>query len=522
MNFNNGFEMFMYILTDGAIILFGAFSIILGIFAAFYGIIRGISDTFDEKYRIGKHDPEAVTSWFFGPCMLVFPFIFRGCFQQIARQVRKIVRIWVAAMRPSWILKVLLGPIGALLIALQWPVGALLSIVFSLLFSIIFFVFLLIFYILFIPVFIIDRLALLLSGFRNHCPNCNEMSIVPQYLCPHCGKVHKHLIANKYGISNHRCLCGCYMGSTYLSGKSKYTKICPRCGEVFGTIATVPLTLQLVGGTSAGKTVFTAALLEEINSRAKKGKIKIKDVATSREFIQELQRFSAGTGDPAATQGRDVTFYSEILQVQGNKPIKLEMVDIPGEMFAGEVALQEGIHRMAQYNYADGFLFLVDPFADGDLVNQQPRDGTQVSPISPSEVLHSFDQYLIAQKFAKTNQMITKPISIVVVKADTAEVKKDISIEMIKQEYNANPGLYKNSFDTCRDEMVKQYLASIGQNDLVNNVLSRYKNVHFFLSSAMGHAPNGGAYKPSQVYESAAWIIKESKPNLYQRLSKAK
>jgi len=119
-------EAIIMFLSYAAMTIFGSFSIILGFYAVYTGIIRGICDTFDAETRTSKKG-ESITSWFFGPCMLVFPFIFRDCFRQIVAQVRKIKQIWVAAMKPTWILKILLGPLGAILIAFQWPVGAILS-----------------------------------------------------------------------------------------------------------------------------------------------------------------------------------------------------------------------------------------------------------------------------------------------------------------------------------------------------------------------------------------------------------
>ncbi len=512
------------------VIIFGLlmiFSIGLGGYASFVGIIDGIASTFDDdvhhKVYYGKKEPAKV-SWFFGPCMMVFPAIFQHAFRQIVRQVRQINRIWKRLMRGFFLKKLIFGPLGAILIAYQWPVGAVLALFWATVFSVMFLAFLIVFYLLFIPFFIIDRIYLFLRGYKNHCPNCNESSIIPQVACPECGAVHKHLAPNKYGIFNHQCTCGCILGSTYLTGKGKLHTICPHCGEPLNSGATVPFTLQLVGGTSSGKTVFVAAMMDQIHKAASKSKIRITPVPSSQANLAELDQFVKRISDPMATEGRDVTFYSEIFEMGGGKaPIKLEVVDIPGEMFSGEVALQEGIHKMSQYKYANGFIFLVDPFADGDLLRQAPRDGTSVSPISPSEVLDNFDQYLIAQKFAKTDQLITKPISIVVAKSDTEAVSKLLTIEMIKEEFEANKASYGNNFDRCRDEMVKQFLISISQADLVSKVEARFKNAHFFLSSAMGHAPNNDKqYAPVQVIETVDWIMSQTKPALYKRLFSTK
>ena len=496
----------MVYIIAGVFTIFGGFGLVLGLYASLSGIVTGVAETFEDENR-AKMKHEAIVSWFFGPCMKVFGSIFKCSFRQIIKQVRGFCKIWVGAMRPHWILKILLGPIGGILIGYQFPIGAMLSLFFGLVFAVLFFAFLIVFWVLFIVFFIIDRIVLLFLGFRNHCPHCNELSIIPQYVCPHCGRIHKHLAPNKYGIFHHKCLCGCYLGSTYLTGKARLDAICPKCGEPFGEAASKPFALQLVGGTSAGKTVFTAAMLHELVAASKARKIRCAPATTCVGAVNEMEQLYSGEIDVAATQGRDVTFYAEIFKLAGKTDLKFEIIDIPGEMFAGETALREGLHRMAQYKYADGFLFLVDPFSDGDLMNQKPADGTETSPIAASDVLHSFDQYLIAQGFAKAGALINKPISIIVCKADNQAVKKEISIEFIEETFKANKSKYK-TLANCRDQLVKEYLVSIGQGDLVSNVEARFKNAHFFIASAMGHAPQiGNRYQPQGVYETFEWIM---------------
>ena len=501
-------------------------SIVLGCIAVFKGIRRGVTDTFDETlpmmeklYYDGKEP--AKKSWFFGPAFMVFPYMFRHTWKVMINQSAPIADKWLGLMEDhGWLVKVFVAPIGAVILAVIWVVGIGLAAIFGLTFSLLFALFLLIFFLFYLIVKGIDGIILRARGYKNHCKNCNEVSLVPKFVCPHCGEIHEHLTPNKYGVFNHQCTCGAYLGSTYFSGKGMLHSICPFCGENFKTSATKPFTLQLIGGTSSGKTVYLAALMKEINALAKTNKVKMTDDPACADILAELKDFADGKGDPAATQGRDTTFYAEVVDMGNKTPIKFEIVDIPGEMFAGETALQEGLHKMSQYQYADGFLFLVDPFADGDLINAQPTDGTAVSPISPTEVLHNFDSYLIAQRFAKTGQLITKPLSVIVVKADTDEVKKQLTMEMIEEEFQANPGAYNNSFDQCRDDMIKQMLVSLSQGDLVSSIEARFKNAHFFLASAMGHAPEfGKKYQPKQVLESTSWIIEQSNPALYNRLN---
>lgn len=503
----------------------GVVAFVLGIIASYRGIFSGVTDTFVDYtprmknlYYDGKEP--AKVSWFFGPCFSVFPLIFKHAFNMILTFTKAIATKWIALMDHGLLAKIFFAPIGAVLIGVTWVIGLGMSFLWAIVFSILFMLFLIIFYVFFAIFKFIDFIVLRTRGLKNHCPNCNELSYVPEFVCPSCGRIHKKLSPNKYGVFNHLCSCGAYLGATYFTGKSQLHSICPHCGEPFKTGATKPLTFQLIGGTSSGKTVYLAALMSEIHARSKRHEVGITLDPASRDNINELIRVARGKGDPAATQGRDVTFYAEVIDMgEGKTPLKLEIVDIPGEMFAGETALQEGLHKMSQYNYADGFVFIVDPFADGDLLNRQPNDGTQVSPISSEEVLTSFDQYLIAQGFAKGDKLINTPISIVVVKSDTAPVRENLTMEMIEEDFNANPGMYKNSFDLCRDQHVKELLTSLSMASLVSNIEGRFKNAHFFLSSAMGHAPQmGKPYEPVQIFETAEWMMKQANPDFHARL----
>ena len=221
-----------------------------------------------------------------------------------------------------------------------------------------------------------------------------------------------------------------------------------------------------------------------------------------------------------ATSGRDVIFYSNIINYKGAQaPVKLEIIDVPGEIFEGNIAMEDLDHRLSQYGYTDGFIFVVDPFSEGDLVEYRSTDtATAYSPISSKEVFTNFDAYLISQGIAKNNKIIEIPISVVITKADTQEVAKRINMQLINETYEQNKELYENSFDKCRDEMVREFLASISQTAIINNIESRFKNVHYFIVSAMGHSPElNKQYTPWQVMESAEWIIKKKDMNLYTK-----
>ena len=493
------------------------------IYAAFMGIVRGIEDTFDDTNRLvaklyETKKENARRSWFFGPSMAVFPAIYKEAFG-IIMAFREKINDFRDRLLGNWgesiLVRIIVWVSYAASIIFYYLLSFSLVTILATFFSVLFLVFMIVYYVFFLIVLGIDRIVLLMRGYKNDCHNCNERVLVPEYVCPNCGKSHFHLAPGVYGVFNHTCTCGNIMGSTFVTGKNRYHARCPKCHTDYGTEASKPLALQLIGGSGSGKTVYLAALFNELhknielNERKTGATYEFDPVA--RDNMERLQDYFEGE-DAEATSGRDVTFYSELLNFKGNAvPTKLEIIDIPGEMFSGQVALNEAEHRLSQYSYVDGFLFVVDPFAEGDLRKAQGEDtDTFYSDISPEEVFTNFDAYLIAQGFAKTDKMVETPISIIITKSDTAAVKNklnDLCGEMPPEGYSS--------------EQARDFLAGIGLASLVNAVEAKFKNVKYFVVSAIGHSPDGEAYEPYGVFESAAWLIERKDKKLFEKTIKA-
>lgn len=494
------------------------------IYASFAGIIRGINDTFDERNsdvnnKFYDSKEPAKKSWFFGPCYLIVKYMWYETHKVISNQADFLYDIFDDCLDWDRLpVNILTYVVGAIINIFHWGIGYLLMGIFSLMNLIIFSLMFVIYYLFFSLVWIADRILILLRGYKTDCPHCNERSLIPNYICPNCGEIHKKLCSNQYGIFNHLCTCGCYLGSTFLTGKGKLHFMCKHCNEIITTGATRPFVIQLLGGTSSGKTVYLSALFHEFQNNMDMHNIKYIPEPSCKDKMNDLTRYYNGV-DCEATSGKDVIFYSNIIEIKRNVPRKLEIIDIPGEIFEGNVAMEQIEHRLSQYGYTDGFIFIVDPYSAGDLVNYRNNDtNTAYSPVAAEEVFNNFDRYLISQGLSKGNKVIDIPISVVITKADTNEVAKRINMEMINERFNNNKEVYNNSFDKCRDEMVKEFLTSISQSIVVNNIEARFKEVHYYIVSAMGHSPVSGVpYEPWQVFESASWIIKQKDANLYNK-----
>lgn len=503
-------------LTSGVATIVAFFA---AIYAAFMGIVRGIEDTFDDQHPLAaklyiSKKENARRSWFFGPSFAVFPAIFVESFSIVGDFRRRINNFRDRLLGDSLLLKIVVWAAYVSTIIFYYLLCVTLVTFFATLFSLLFLVFMIVYYVVFLIVLAIDRLILLMRGYKNDCHNCNERAIIPEYVCPNCGKSHFHLAPGIYGIFNHTCACGNILGSTFASGKNKYHSRCPKCHTDYATESTRPIALQLIGGSGSGKTVYLSALFNEFNENILKNKkttgATYEKDPTSEENLNKLEDYFSGE-EAEATSGRDVTFYSEIIKYKGlTVPVKLEIIDIPGEMFAGQISLTEAEHRLSQYSYADGFLFIVDPFAEGDLKKMQDSDtNTFYSDISPEEVFTNFDSYLINQGFIKTDKLIETPISIIVTKTDTSAAKK--KLEEICGE------MPEGGYDSLQ---VKDFLSGIGLTSLINAVEAKFKNIQYFVVSAIGHSPNGESYKPQNIYESAAWLIEKKDKKLFEKTIK--
>ncbi len=507
-------------------------SVGLAIYASFTGVIRGFDNTFHvensyiKKTYYDKKEP-AKKGWFFGPCFLAFKSLFRETFEAIHDQADFLNDKWsdIIDWSDSIFIHVIAYVIGFITNIVHWGFGCVLMVFFSLISLVIFILMTLIYYVFFAIVWIIDRIVLLVRGYKNDCPHCNERNekngrrLIPNYICPNCYAIHTKLLPNKYGVFNHQCECGCVLGATFLTGKNKLHRRCKICNQEINTEETRSLVLQLLGGTSTGKTVYLAALFHELYENIKNHNATFINDPNCVYELEKLEEYYNGA-ICEATSGKDAIFYSNIVNYKGAiAPTKLEIIDIPGEVFEGNVQMEQLDHRLSQYSYTNGFLFIIDPFSAGDLTNCRESDtSTAYSTISGEEVFNNFDRYLISQNIAKSNKVIDIPISVIISKADTVEVSKRINMKMIREEFENNRELYKDSFDKCRDEMVKEFLASISQSVIVNSIESRFKNVHYFIVSAMGHSPSENKpYQPWQVFESVEWILKAKDSNLYNK-----
>jgi hypothetical protein len=209
----------------------------------------------------------------------------------------------------------------------------------------------------------VERGWKLLRGIRMACPypGCYRPFPLAVHLCPGCGAAHRELRPGGYGALRHVCRCGRALPTTSLAGRRKLTARCPHCGQGLppsvGTTRVVHL--PLIGGTSAGKTMLLAAVLEGLRSYSLESDLKVE--YASPDDLRE-----------ANALGRQVDRSGWVLKTQGGQPRALMLLVGRGrrrrlvylyDPMGESLRDAETTRRQEYLAHADGVLLVADVLA---------------------------------------------------------------------------------------------------------------------------------------------------------------
>ncbi len=362
-------------------------------------------------------------------------------------------------------------------------------------------------YIVFTIVWSIDRLYLLKNKIRSDCPVCHKRFLIPTFMCPSCGRMHKKLVPGPYGIWKHKCTCGQKIPSTFLNGRSRLEAYCPECGAPLVASDARQVVFQLIGGSKAGKTVFLSAYFHEYLERLKRNReIRVEISDRYKPFFDELEGWYRGVDCPATAQ-LNSQMYPLLINSSLGVRRQFSIYDIAGEMFDGFTADSQVLQQ--QFHYCNGLLFLVDPFSSGSLREDRINSGEDISDFSNmpvEDVVNNFINYLTSTGHKKANTRCAIPMAVLIVKADVREIKRVIGPAKIASVLKKNPDKYA-SYEEARDGECRKFLIDIGLSAAVENLEIAFSNLHYFPVSAMGHAPDGSEYEPWGVTDAIDWML---------------
>lgn len=498
----------------------GIAAVIIAGVAVIVGFISAVSNYFSAiknnlnflHWEWEKDDEPARRSYFFGPGYAQLFATIKSAFELNAASGSKIsatgknfkgvsTGIWGAAKAIGGFIYTVVGYICV------YVIGMILCAVLGLIHGSITTVFMILSYVIFTIVWIIDRIYLLKNKIRSDCPTCHSRFLIPTFMCPDCGAMHKKLVPGPYGIWKHKCTCGKKLPATFLNGRSKLEAFCPDCGSPLVASDARPVVFQLVGGSKAGKTVYLSAFFHEYLQKLSSNKnLEFTITDQYQPFFDELEEWYNGIDCPATAQ-LNSQMYPLLIDSSLGVKRQFSIYDIAGEMFDGFTADTE--IQQQQFHYCDGLLFLIDPFSSGNLRTNKINAGEDVSDFSDmavEDVATNFINYLIRTGHAKANSRCNIPIAILIAKADIKEVKREIGPAKISNIFRNNTEQY-GTYENARDSICRQFLVDIGLSATVDNLETQFSNLHYFPVSAMGHSADGTPYEPWGIMEAVEWML---------------
>ena len=320
-----------------------------------------------------------------------------------------------------------------------------------------------------------DRLGLMINSIESRCPKCKRISIRPLFQCPKCGAIHD-LVPGPYGIFHVQCSCGNLLATTAFNGRNNLTAICPKCkndtlpgyAEQFG--------IQIVGGTSAGKTTFMTAFFHEYKDRLPSW---VKCSYTPENEFKKLEDWY-NKGISSGTSDKNAGMYSVIHNFPKHAPYQFSMYDIAGEAFKD---LNATSFQQQQFQYSEGIILLVDPENKPEI-----SQDAIISFISEHKKLKSLD----------ASTMSSEPTAVLIPKSDLYEGLSDLNEDQNK---------------------LKKFLFDKGFNNVLKLIEANFSDTKYFAVSAMGHQPDNTSYKPIGVVEPVAWIFDRTHSVLHKILN---
>ncbi|MCL2527650.1 MAG: GTPase domain-containing protein [Defluviitaleaceae bacterium] len=485
---------------------------------AIYGMfmsIKGFKDAFGENKdpyalyvdKSSKAPPGVKRNYFFGPGVYQFARIVKDAFVNTLSHQEKLTQIrdkygtfydgystWVNAFRRTKVVSVWIFFIAGFVFlyasALFW------TLLFTMIMAFLSLAGISAFFIAFSILWLADRFMLWLKSIQSRCGLCKRFSIVPDFICSDCGMVHSYLSPGPYGVLNRQCPCGQRLPTTFFGGRSRLMSQCPHCSGELAASDARQFGIQIVGGTNAGKTTYSAAFFHEyIVMLNKLGVVyELFPEADFRKLEEEFQQGLSG-----ATTETNAAMYSIVHTLSTKARYQLTLYDIAGESFGGRgYELQQ-----QQFGYCEGLIFIIDPTA------------------GPREIADGFMSFIMEYKSLASMHISMKtdvPVAVIISKADI--YKKEIGLIKIKTRFTKNPTEFadtegRHSLARTHNGVCREFLYNHGFSMVMNHIENNFTLTRYFAASAIGHeAASGYSFEPWGVIEPVHWLLAVGKADI--------
>lgn len=338
----------------------------------------------------------------------------------------------------------------------------------------------------------VERGWALVRRIRVKCPypGCYRPVPLAVHRCPGCRASHGELRPGRYGVLWHVCACGHRLAATRLAGRGRLTALCPHCErplpETAGTTRVVHA--PLVGGTSSGKTMLMAAMVEGLHAWARRGDLSVEYAsADDRHAFNDLNQELNSTGWAHATTGSQPRALM-LTVTRGRRRRLLYLYDPMGE----SVSDAERVRAQQYLAHADGVVLVTDVLADPKVRGRLgTEDAARAGAARPStQGPWETYQRLTGELAALTGRRGRLSVAAVVTKRDVLDQLVSLPV----------PGA-----------QVDTWLAEIGLGGLVRALGHDFKEARYWAVSA--HAATGtGPLESEQrrAAEPVLWLLAAS------------
>ncbi|MEV0481121.1 hypothetical protein AB0I69_11015 [Streptomyces sp. NPDC050508] len=269
----------------------------------------------------------------------------------------------------------------------------------------------------------VERGWALARGIRVKCPypGCYRPVPLAVHRCPGCRASHGSLRPGRYGVLWHTCVCGHRLPTTRLAGRGKLTALCPHCERVLpeavGTTRVVHT--PLVGGTSSGKTMLMAAIVEGLHAWDRNGDLSVEYAsADDRHAFNDLNQELNSTGWAHATTGGQPRALM-LTVTRGRRRRLLYLYDPMGE----SVSDAERVRAQQYLKHADGIVLVADVLADSAVRRRLGPEDTERAGAARPSAQGPWETYqkLTGELNALTGRRKRLPVAAVVTKRDVLD-----------------------------------------------------------------------------------------------------
>lgn len=507
------FMLFFYLLAGWIGVNIGwIVGVAVGTFLPFKNMVSVIGLWIDFKEKVKDDAPEpARRNYFMGVGWRQLKEVFEFSFYDLGKLREGVVDV-TDDLRDDdglwgWFKKC--GAITAkiLIHLIMYPLNLLLTLAFAVVFAVV----LVLGFLIVGPItgiaWVIERLYLSTNKVSADCPRCFSRYQLPYFRCPTCGKLHKRLLPGPYGILKHRCACGTKLPATFAGGRSKLESVCPNCGRGMVSTDAHPVTFQLVGGRSVGKTAFLAAFVQQATALLTAGGRTVSCPDEYRYRIKEMERIVTGENACSPTTHQNAVVYPLTVESEHGIPLQLSMYDVAGSLFNGGEDMSS--IQQQHFDYCNGFLFFVDPLGSATLRKKRIANGRNFSRFSndaPENVAAVFISQLQRIRHTKATGRFNTPLSVIIGKADLEEVRDAVGDDAVQQAMAEDPQTYP-TYDVARDDLCRRFLMEHDMSATVQELELQFTTVHYFPVSATGGVRSGEPFRPWNVTEPVRWML---------------